>query len=288
MFKQALDCSYQAMINTINHDGIEHAGYMAFLSILSLFPALVFIVAFAGFIGESEAGTKLVQYLLINLPNNISHAIEPRIKEIVSGPPQGFLTLAIVGAIWTASSSVEGLRTILNRVYQVRTPPSYIWRRLLSIIQFLFLAVIIILTMVLLVIIPILWQKIFHLNLNTEIFFDLKIFKILDPFFNLIRYMLVSITLFLSVSTLYYILPNTKLKWFYVLPGALLVVILWFAGGAIFSIYIKHFRQLNLIYGSLGGVIICLIFFYIINLIFIYGAEFNYLFGNEIAKKIKS
>jgi membrane protein len=287
MIKNIIRCIYQAGVNLVHHDGIEHAGYMAFLSLLSLFPSFVFIVALAGFIGESEIGARLLQHILFNLPGNVSLAIEPRIKEIVSGPPQGLLTLAIVGAIWTASSSVEGLRTILNRVYQVRTPPPYIWRRLLSIGQFLILASIIIVTMLLLVVAPIIWSKFTFLNIFIDkIFSFIHIFKILNPFLGIIRDFIVGITLFLTVSAFYFILPNTSLRWFYVFPGALLVIILWFIGGNILSIYLGHFRQVNLIYGSLGGVIISLIFFYIINMIFIYGAEFNYLLGNEIAKKL--
>ncbi len=101
--------------DTIRQDGIEHAGYLAFLSILSLFPFLIFLFSIVTYFGDSKICSHLIYVVLNNLPTNISTSLLPRVSEIVNGPPQGLLTVAIIGIIWTASSAVEGLRTILNR-----------------------------------------------------------------------------------------------------------------------------------------------------------------------------
>ena len=282
MFKSIVSCFYQAAVNTINHDGVEHAGYMAFLTLLSIFPFLFIIVAITGFVGESSIGTKLVEFTMANLPYNVSIALSPRVDEIVSGPPQSLMTLAIFGAIWTASSAVEGLRTVLNRVYQVKTPPPYIWRRLLSIAQFLILTSVIIVIMLILIIGPIMWEKFINIGVLGETLYKYINF---NPIWDVLRYVIVVGTLLVAVCIIYYTLPNHKLRWMYILPGAVLVVILWFLGGALLSIYLNNFKQVNVIYGSLGGVIISLIFFYIINMILIFGAEYNYLIGTIIEKK---
>lgn len=271
--KNILRCFYKAAEDTIRHDGVEHAGYMAFLSLLSLFPFLVFFIALVGFIGASDLGIQFVKLLLGNLPKTVALALEPRIKEIISGPPQGLLTLAIVGAIWTASSAVEGLRTILNRVYRVTAPPAYIWRRLLSILQFFIITAMIVFAMLVLVFAPIIWEKLAPLLNLTEWF---------SPLWTYVRYALVGSTLFMGVASLYYLLPNLSLKWRDVLPGAALVVLLWMGVGILLSLYLNYFHQANLIYGSLGGIIITLVFFYLISLLFIYGAEFNYLLEKEL------
>jgi membrane protein len=265
--KNVLYCFYKAAEDTIQHDGVEHAGYMAFLSLLALFPFLVFFVALVGFIGASDLGIQFVKLLLANLPKSVALTLEPRIEEITSGPPQGLLTLAIVGAIWTASSAVEGLRTILNRVYRVTAPPAYIWRRLLSILQFLILTATIIVAMMVLVFTPIIWDKLSPLFPLTEW---------LSPLWAVTRYALVGAVLFVGIASLYYILPNLPLKWRHVLPGSALVVLLWMGVGILLSLYLNYFHQANLIYGSLGGIIFTLVFFYLVSLIFIYGAEFNY------------
>jgi len=255
---------YRAFINMVNHDGIEHAGYMAFMNMLSLMPFIVFIVAIAGFFGDTQSGIVFIDFLLHSVPSEFIEIFKPRINEIMSGPPQGLLTVSIIGVIWTASSSVEGLRTILNRVYHVKAPPAYILRRLMSIFQFILLTILIILAVSGLVFVPILAQK-----LGMEV-------GILNKFDNYRLVFLYSF-LFLVVLTLYYVIPNTKLKLSYLIPGAVLVIILWVGAGQILSFYISEFKQVSIVYGGLGGIIASMLFFFFVNMIFIYGAELNYL-----------
>src|SRR3989338_10788634 len=125
-----------ALVDTIRQDGVEHAGYLAFLSILSIFPFLIFLISIIGHFGGEQVGPKAIFNIINSLPKEVVESLMPRIAEIISGPPQSFLTLAIIGVIWTASSSVEGLRTILNRAYRVHLPPPYLLRRLINIIEF--------------------------------------------------------------------------------------------------------------------------------------------------------
>src|SRR5579871_4005544 len=110
LLKRIAKCFYTGLINTINHDGVEHSGYMAFLSLLAFFPFLVFFVAIAGFLGNLQIGARFVGIVFRSLPQDLTISLKPRILEIISGPPQGLLTIAILGTIWTASSAVEGLR----------------------------------------------------------------------------------------------------------------------------------------------------------------------------------
>ncbi len=262
-------------MDTVDHDGIEHAGYLAFISLLSLFPFMVFLFAIAGFIGQTDIGLKLISIILDSnaIPHDILKALEPRFQEIESGPPQGLLTFAIVGAIWTASSAVEGLRTILNRAYRVHTPPAYIWRRLLSIGQFLVIVAIIIIVLLLLIVLPELWVNFKPFIRLDRINFENDFFINIGPY---ARYCITAIILFLVVCITYFILPNIKQSWKAVTPGALCVVVLWFVAGTLFSEYLRNFDQVNIIYGSLGGLIAALLFFYITAMIFVYGAELNY------------
>jgi membrane protein len=278
IFKRIFECLYNPIVNLINHDGVEHAGYMSFLTMLSLFPFLVFILSFASFIGESSYGINFIQMLMDVFPNEIISSIKPRIEQIQSGPPESLLTISIVGTIWTASSSVEGLRTILNRVYNITTPPSYIFRRLLSIAQFLLLNILIIFIMIILVLVPILENKIVELlnlipnmqSISNEI--DL-IFSDMKSSF---RRFLIILSLLFTISGLYMIIPNKKISYFSVIPGAFLVSIGWVIVGYIYSNFIIEYQQLNIVYGSLASIIISMIFFFIIHVVFIFGAEFNY------------
>jgi membrane protein len=262
-------CLKFAVIDTIMHDGVEHAGYLSFLAILSFFPFLVFFVSLLAVFGETELGAKFVQILFANLPEHAVLALKPRIDEILSGPPQGLLTIAVLGAIWTASSTVEGLRTIFNRAYRVTTPPNYILRRLLSILQFLIITFLIIMALLMVVFVPIFIEYIMKfLHLDNLMLYKVKLLKL--------SFLLTFLVIFLSVSFIYYVIPNVKQGFRNICPGALLVVFSWLILGNLFSLYISSFDQVNIIYGSLASLIITLMFFFLIAMILIVGAEFNY------------
>ncbi len=258
-----------AVIDTIRQDGVEHAGYLAFLSILSLFPFLIFLISIVGFFGASEDGAKIIQTILSAAPREVADALAPRVHEIVSGPPQTFLTLAIIGVIWTASSSVEGCRTILNRAYRIAFPPPYILRRLISIAEFFIIISIVVASIAMFIVVPAILQDL-ELKFSFNLTFDYDAFHL--------RHFVIFILLTCSTSALYYALPNAKQKITQTLPGSILAVILWFVLQCLFSLYLDNFHQFNLVYGSLAGVIISLMFFYLISLVFILGAEFNYHF----------
>lgn len=270
--RKVISCLYQAAVKTIEHDGVEHSGYMSFMVLLSVFPFLIFFLALTSFFGASELGENLITLLLDNMPEHVTEGIKDRVAELSKTPPQSLMTLAIVGSIWTASSFVECLRTILNRVYEIKSPPAYIHRRLLSIVQFLIISILITFAMFLLVIIPIILSKIPAIA---------QIIEGYESILNSLRYFLILCSLFLGASSLYYIIPNIKLRFTEVIPGAILTVILWVVSGYLLSTYIIYYNQLSIVYGSLGSIIVTLIFFFIINMLFIYGAEFNNLWHKD-------
>ncbi|MEQ1705166.1 MAG: YihY/virulence factor BrkB family protein [Rickettsiales bacterium] len=286
LHKKIWHCISRAAYDTVmKHDGIEHAGYLAFLGLLALFPFLVFLVAVIGVMGQGESGAEFISTILQTLPAHITAAIKPRVIEIISGPPEGLLTVSILGAIWTASSAVEGIRTVLNRAYHVATPPAYWFRRLLSIAQLILFTSILIVGMLLVVTMPIIFYQI-------EKFFGIQLsIEIKEQFGNLLFYITIFM-LFIAVSFIYYLLPNIKQRLISVMPGAALVVLLWIGAAYLFTAYLSNFNQVNLIYGSLGGIIAALVFFYICNIIFIFGAELNHqiveLLGLRVVEKDKT
>lgn len=256
-----------AMVDTVRQDGVEHAGYLAFLSIFSLFPFLIFLISIVSYIGGDELGIKVIYSTINSLPEEAAKSLLPRVAEIVSGPPQSFLTIAIIGVIWTASSSVEGCRTILNRAYRVHLPPPYLLRRLISVMEFFILTFGIAVGIMVFVIAP----SILSIE---EIESSLKFLQHYDS--PKARQLMIFTFLVCSTSLLYYVIPNVKQKITKTFPGAILTVFLWVQTQKLFAYYLENFHQFNFIYGSLAGIMIYLMFFYMVNLIFIFGAQFNY------------
>ncbi|WDM84967.1 YihY/virulence factor BrkB family protein [Ehrlichia sp. JZT12] len=267
--KNIFKCIYYAMIDLVNHDGMEHAGYLSFVILLSIFPFLVFFMALLSNIVQLlnqydiNISEKLILLIADNISNEIIAGLMPRIQEIISGPPHSLLTLAIIGTIWTASSAVEGMRTILNKACRVSSPPSYLFRRLLSIFQFLVITLAIIIAMICIILLPV-------------------IYEMLDKNLGYFKYAISELVLFISITLVYFIVPNVKQDLMNVIPGAVLVTFLWTCSSFVFTWYIRTFHQLNIIYGSLASIIASLLFFYILSVFFIYGAEFNYRLKNAL------
>ncbi len=258
-----------AIIDTVRQDGVEHAGYLAFLSIFSLFPFLIFLISIVSYVGGDELGVKVIYSVINSLPKDAAESLLPRVSEIVSGPPQTFLTIAIIGVIWTASSSVEGCRTILNRAYRVHLPPPYLLRRLISVLEFFILTFAIAVGIMVFVIAPSILtieevenSLIFLSNYDTQE----------------ARYTIICAFLICATSLLYYAIPNVKQRITKTFPGAILVVFLWIYTQKLFALYLENFHQFSFIYGGLAGIMVYLMFFYLVNLIFIFGAQFNYHF----------
>ena len=268
---------YRAAYNLVHNDGIEHAGYLTFLAILALFPFLVVILAAFGFIGQGELGTRFVAEVSAHLPKESVAALMPRINEITALPPQGLLTVAILGSLWTSSSAVEGIRNVLNRAYRVGSPPHFFFRRLLSIAQIIVVTLLVMIVMGILVFTPIVMNSFLQLT-------GLQLSPGLAHGFVDNFVYISSAILFLVVASVYYILPNIKQSMLAVVPGAALVVLLWVMGASAITFYMNTISTVNLIYGSLSSFIATLIFLYVMNVIFIYGAEFNHALLDTLDK----
>jgi membrane protein len=258
-----------AAIDTVRQDGVEHSGYLAFLLLLSLFPFLIFIFSIIGIFGDTEIGVQIIHSIISSVPAEVGEGLMPYINEIISGPPQSLLTVAIIGVIWTASSSVEGCRTILNRAYRIEFPPPYLLRRLFAIIEFFIITFVIIVGVIIFVILPNLLEK-SNFDILVKLHFDY------DSYY--LRQIVFLLLITSATSLLYYALPNAKQKFTQTVPGSVVAVVFWILIQYAFAFYFKNFHQVTFVYGSLAGIIITLLFFYFVSIIFIFGAEFNYHF----------
>lgn len=275
---KTLKCFFTAIYDAINHDGIEHAGYLSFLLMMSIFPSLVLFVYVVGLFDSSYGLSEIMLDFILNSSwAMFIDALKPRIVEISSAPPHGILSIVLLSAIWTASSIFEGLRTILNRSYRVNKPPTYLFRRFISLVEFTAVLVLIVLVMLMFVVLPS-FVKLLALS---------GLIKVINPQMEMIRYVFLFVVFFSIISMIYYFLPNRKQKLVYTFPGTALVVCFGTLFSYLFKIYLHTVPSINLIYGSIAGIIIALLYFYFCSLIFIIGGEFNYQCEQNIFDKKK-
>jgi membrane protein len=259
---------YKCVYNLIKHEAIEYAGYLTYLNVLSVFPFIFIFFAIISLLDETKFGIDFFNIILSHLPHYVLDTFGKQINEIANGPPSNLMNVALIGAIWTASSSIEALKSIFNKIYLVHNKPAYLRSRLTSVVQFLVFIFAIIATITIFVIIPKFLPKMPNIA-------QYAIFN------NQFNYLWGSLILLLIVSTIYYVLTNAKISFVSTIPGAIITIILWTISGNSLSFYMMNFNQVSIMYGGLASIIITLIFLYIFNLTLIFGAEFNRLFAQK-------
>lgn len=255
----------------ISNRCLEYAGYLAYLNIFGLFPLVITIISIFSIVGQTESGTLIISNVIGLLPNSSRDYIREQISIITQGPPKGLLSFAFIAALWTVTSTLEGLRNMFNRMYKVENPPFFLIRRLASTIRFLCAICIMLLTVFMFILFP---KLVTYLSL----FFGVNLPNLDYGYINIF---LTFFVVLLVVTAIYHTLINTTVTMRSVVPGAVLTVSFWFVlGGKVFE-YIYDSHKLNMIYGSIANLVLVLAFFYVMNLVLLYGMQFNYLLSLE-------
>lgn len=253
----------RAMINSLS---FELAGHIAYTGLLAIFPFLIFLAALAGFLGNAAGGLASVQSMLNLLPQDVARTLDPVIHEVLDSRDGGLLTLGLLGALWVASNGIDALRIALNTAYDIEEQRPW-WQIKLGSIGAIFVGGVVFLLLSVLVILgPLIWKGLLWLFPLGEA----------DRWaFSLVRYLLATLVLMAALLALHRWLPGACLRIRSLLPGVIVTTILWLTAASLFSIYVAELGSYSATYGSLGGVIVTLVFFYVSAVLFIFGAELN-------------
>jgi membrane protein len=257
---------WQATMHLIDDGGMTFAGHIAFMTLFSLFPFLIFLTTLAAEFGQTEAAREFIVMALGAFPDEVSDAIRPAIDQVVNYRRTGLMTISIVASLWAVSSGLEALREALNKAYGIEEPRPIWFCRLQSLLFTIILSIGIIVLMVVVVIGPVVWSYVAPL---------LELHLEWSWFYETARYVIAVSILYLVVALLYRWLPSRHLPRREILPGAAVTIVLWLLLASLFSLYLQNLARFSVTYGSLGGIVITLMFFYISGLIFIFGAEIN-------------
>lgn len=250
-----------------NH-GMSAAGNMAFLTMLSLFPFIIFLVAVSGFMGQSERGLEAIAYMLSVLPPEVSKVVNGPINGIIKNTGAEILTGSILFAIWTAGNGVEAAREVLIKAYGKEHARAIWIRRLESLGVVVFGAIAVVLAMSIQVLGPAILSAITSLFPNV----------ISDGINTLWRYLSLLVSpsvLLLGLYLVYLALTPRRVKKAYRLPGTILSVLVLMATARGLSVYLKYAGNYDVTYGSLAGVVVMQLFCFLVSLGFVLGAELN-------------
>ena len=246
-------------------DGFIHAGNLAYLSMLALFPFFIVVGTVAGSIGRSDDGMRAVGAFLATLPPSVAGLLRGPIEGAIAGST-GILTLSIVVGLWTAASYVETIRDILRRAYRsgVTRP---IWQRRLG-------SFALVIGSALLMMVAFAAQV---AVVGTEQFIerllpfarDAAAVVDVGKFGPMVGLFVGLYLLFLSLTPVSH--RRRGPKW----PGALVTSGVWVGATAALPQLLATLGTYDRFYGPLASVMITLIFFFIVGMGFVVGAELN-------------
>ena len=247
-------------------NGFEIAGYIAFTTMLSLFPFLIFLVSIAGFFGDTRTGQDFISTLSLFAPPDVIKTLQPAIQEVIVNRSGSLLTIGLGLALYSASSAVSALRLALDLAYGLDENRSFLLRKAQDFAIVMVGSVILISASAAIIAGPWAWKLFVWFTFvdSTD-----------KGLYHLARYGFTLVMLAMAVIALHRVLPNAHIRWRQILPGALTTTILWIIAASVLTLYFGRFANYSATYGSLGGVIITLMFFYVSAIIFIFGGELN-------------
>ncbi len=251
----------------VYNDGFTFAGNFAYLALLAVFSFFIVAAAIAGGFGQTAVGTEIVEAFLVTVPPAVAGALNDPIRDAMTARTGPLLWFSAIVGLWTTTSLIETIREILHRAYGVQAQRAFWEYRLTSILLILF-------------------SVFFAMLALSAQFVVAGISEFLGNYFpafqtdtlwlslaNIVPFLVLFATLYLlfRLLTPRQYRPRQYPKW----PGAVFISGWWLLITGLLPVFLKYAANYQLTYGSLAGVIITLIFFYLVGLGMVIGAEIN-------------
>jgi membrane protein len=248
----------------------DWAAALTYYGLLSLFPALIALVSLVGLFGDPQSTTRTITDIVTRIgPESAAQTFSGPIESITSHRSTSAIALiaGLVVALWSASAYVGAFMRASNVIYE--TPegrPIWKLRPLQMLVTFVMVILIAIVALGLVLTGPIVdaIAEPIGLSSTATTIWDIAKWPVLVALF---------VTM---ISLLYYASPNVKLRGFkWVTPGSLVALVVWALASAGFAFYVANFGSYDKTYGTLAGIVVVLMWFWITNLAILFGHELN-------------
>ena len=261
-------------------DGFIHAGNLAYLTLITLFPFFILMAALASLFGRSADTVAALSGFLTTLPKGIRVVVEKPVTDVLHARSSGtLLWLGGLVGLWTVGSFIETIRDILRRAYGTAFTNPFWQYRLTSMGIIIASVILVMVAFSAQVVVVAAEQLVYRLFPFAETWLKvLNLSKFIPAF--VLFFALYALIWSLTPSRYRY---SKNPKW----PGALFVALWWYALIYALPYILFGLSHYDLTYGSLAGVIICLIFFWFIGLGFTFGAHLNAALAEPDPKALK-
>jgi membrane protein len=282
---QELDPLHQAkeiirrVIVGVYNDGFVHAGNFAYLSLLALFAFCVVAAAIAGGLGQTQSGIALIEAFFATVPDGAAKGLRGPVEAAMNARSGPLLWFSAAVSLWTAASLIETVRNVLHRAYGTERERWFWEYRLGSFVVIIGAVMLAMAAFSAQVVVVTIENLVYRYIPAAEQAAGYFAWGRIVPF----------LTLFVAIYIVYRGLTPRKYrigpypKW----PGAVLVSVWWLGCTMVLPWFVSSMSNYDLTYGSLAGVMIALIFFYLVGLGMVTGAQLNAALANASENGLK-
>lgn len=254
-----------------------YAAALAYRVLFSLFPFLVFLTTLLGFLGLPEFFDWMRAQAAYLLPSAAMDLVDSVVTELET-PQGGLMSVAIALALWSASAAMLGTMNALNVAFEVKERRP-MWKRFaVSLVYTVCLALMMTIAATMMVTGP---------DFLTWLSRYVGLDAVFVSLWAWLRWPIAVFMLLLVVGVVYWAAPNAKVPFRLITPGAVLAVTSWIGASLAFGFYVTHFASYNKTYGSMGAVIVLLLYFFISAAVMLLGAELNAVLARSRGEPIK-
>ncbi len=270
--KRALVATFRGLLDNRT---LQMAAALSYYLVLSIFPALMLFFAAIAALPFPTFYTRIFTLIFNLLPVQTVSIVENVLLDVLASNHRAWLSVGTIGTIWIASSAFDAMIEALDMAYEVKDPRPFWKTRLLAIGLAAATAVLLIAGLSAMILGP-------RLGAGLASALGMGVHATwLWPVFHYVAAVVIAL---LAVELMYFLAPNVKQRFLATLPGAILAVLCWIGFSYLLGYYFRHLANLSRTYGTLGGFIAFMTWFYWNSFALLVGAELNAELAKESAK----
>jgi membrane protein len=244
----------------------DRAAALSYYFLFALFPALLFMTALLAFLPIEGLLERLIAYIRQVLPEDSAATVERTLGEITGTGRVSLLSVGALTTLWAASNGMESVISALNVAYDLEETRPWWKRRLLAIVLTVGFSIFILLGLLLMAFGP---------KIGGWVAGWLGLGSLFSLLWNVVSVPTAVLVVGIGLALVYFLAPAGTHRWHWVTPGSALALVLWLAMSLGLRSYVTHFGNYNATYGSIGGVTLLMLWFYLTSIVILLGAEVN-------------
>ncbi len=254
----------------VKNNLITYANSLTFKLILSIFPFLMALLSFLGFLNLSA--DKIIAAFANNLPKDIGDMISYFIYDVLGQKRLSLLSSSAIIAIYSASAGFHTMIKAISDTFEVNEDRAFIKTRLISLCLMLVFIFIIIITMYILI----------FGNVINRFIVDLGIIDNMPSIIiSTVMHIVAALIVIVFLIFLYKFSISIRIKIKCLLPGIAFTIISWFIISKLFNLYIANFSRYSVVYGSIGVIFVFALWLYLLSCLILIGAQINAVFDDK-------